>query len=74
MRSIEPIQRQDVANSLLTEGEAWQINPDQGFLGHQLELGAQLYTVLNEIYIDRRLLAFCIDNANSDNEPFFHAF
>jgi len=49
MRSIKPIQRQAVADSLLTEGEAWRINPDRGFLGHQVELGAQLNTSWNEI-------------------------
>ncbi|KEH17998.1 putative transcription factor AS2-LOB family [Medicago truncatula] len=69
MRAIEPPQRQAVANSLLTEGEVWRINPDRGFLGHQLELGAQLNTSLDELDIARKLLAFCIDNANSNNAP-----
>jgi hypothetical protein len=69
MRLIELFQRQVVANSLPTEGEAWQINPDRSFLVHQLELGAQLNTSLNEIDIAGRLLAFCIDNANPNNAP-----
>ena len=67
MRLVEPLQRQVVANSLLTEGEAWRINSDRSFLGHQLEVGAQLNTSLDELEIARRLLAFCSDNANSNN-------
>jgi len=69
MRLIEPHQRQAVADSLLREGEAWRINPNQGFLGHQLKLSVQISTSLDEIEIARRLLAFCIDNANSNNAP-----
>jgi hypothetical protein len=69
MRLIEPHQRQVVADSLLTEGEAWRSNSDRGFLEHQLVLGAQISTSLDEIEIARRLLAFCIDNANSNNAP-----
>jgi len=67
MQSIEPHQRQDVAYSILIEGGAWRINPSRGYLRHQLELGAQINTSLNEIDIARRLLAFCIDNANPNN-------
>ncbi|TKY68558.1 LOB domain-containing protein 28 [Spatholobus suberectus] len=67
MRSVEPSERQVVADSILREANTWANDPIRGAFGHAVNLTSEIHFFEEELETVNKLLAYCQDQARQAN-------